>query len=208
MIDVYALLFDRMIGGKYPADHRLKEESLAAEFGVSRTPVREALRQLAQDGLVQILPRRGARVVGFTVDDVEEIYDIRATLELLALRHALPRLGIQGLKALREALVEVSRSEDPEEHQRVDARLHDYFIEASPRRRLASILRQASRLIRRFRDLGFRDPAIRARALEAHLSLVDALSVRDLAAAEQVLSRHIEESKKNAISSIVRGDEA
>jgi DNA-binding GntR family transcriptional regulator len=205
MTDIYAVLFDRMVEGEYGADYRLKEESLAAEFKASRTPVREALRQLAQDGLVEILPRRGARVVGFTVDDVEEIYDIRKSLEVLALRSSLPHLGIQGLKALRERIVAVSRTDDFREHQKADALLHEYFIEASGRRRLIAILRQMSRLIRQFRELGFRDPSIRERASEAHLALVEALSVRDLAGAEDILTRHIDESKNNAISRIVRG---
>lgn len=205
MKDLYAVLFDRMVRGEYRVDHRLKEESLAGEFAVSRTPVREALRQLAQDGLVEILPRRGARVVGFTVDDVEEIYDIRLSLELLALRSSLPHLGIQGLKALRGELVRVAQSPDHVEHQRVDAVFHGYFIEACRRRRVISILAQMSRLIRQFRELGFREPGIRETASRAHLALLDALSVRDLAAAERILAGHIEESKKNAISRIVRG---
>jgi DNA-binding GntR family transcriptional regulator len=203
--DIYATLFDRIIGGAYPAGARLKEEQLGAEFEVSRTPVREALRMLAQDGLVEILPRRSAVVLGFTVDDVEEIYDIRASLEIQALRSAAANVSIQKLKDLRARLLEVSVTSDYHAHQAVDAELHNTLIEASGKKRLARILRQMFRLIQQFRELGFRDPALQAAALQAHLGLVDALVVRDLAEAERVLAGHIEASKRNAISLIVRG---
>jgi DNA-binding GntR family transcriptional regulator len=205
MSGIYATLFDRIIDGEYKAGVRLKEEALASEFAVSRTPVREALRQLAQDGLVEILPKRGAKVLGFTVDDVEEIYDIRKSLEIQALRSSAQYLSIQGLKELRVELQELAKSPDYHRHQEMDAKLHNYFIEASGKKRLISILQQMFRLIQQFRELGFKDSEVRDAASQAHFSLVDALSVRDLAKAEKILETHIEESKKNAISLIVRG---
>jgi DNA-binding GntR family transcriptional regulator len=206
MPDIYATLFDRIIAGVYRADTRLKEELLAAEFKVSRTPIREALRMLAQDGLVEMLPRRSAVVLGFTVDDVEEIYDIRKSLEIQALRNSVQNLSIHKLKELRSRLIEASTSSDYRAHQAVDADLHNSFIEASGKKRLIRILQQLFRLIQQFRDMGFRDPSVQAVALEEHMKLVDALAVRDLAEAERILASHIEMSKKNAISLIVRGE--
>ena len=206
MTDIYGTLFDRIIAGVYKADTRLKEELLGAEFKVSRTPIREALRMLAQDGLVEILPRRSAIVLGFTVDDVEEIYDIRKSLEIQALRSSVQNLSIEKLKDLRSRLVEVSGSADYHAHQAIDADLHNSFIEASRKKRLIKILQQMFRLIQQFRELGFKDPAVRVSASQAHMDLLDSLSVRDLAEAEKILLNHIEMSKKNAISLIVRGD--
>ncbi len=206
MPDIYSTLFDRIIGGVYKADTRLKEELLGAEFKVSRTPIREALRMLAQDGLVEILPRRGAVVIGFTVDDVEEIYDIRKSLEIQALRSTVQNLSIQTLKELRSRLVEASKSSDYHAHQAIDAELHNYLIETSRKKRLIKILEQMFRLIQQFRELGFKDPAVQAAALQAHVGIVDALAVRDLSEAERILLNHIEASKKNAISLIVRGE--
>ena len=205
MADVYATLFERIIAGQYRADTRLKEEELAEEFGISRTPVREALRQLAQDGLVQILPKRGTRVIGFTVDDVEEIYEIRKSLEVQALHSSIPFLSIQGLKSIRDELLALANTNDPHLHESVDARLHNYFIDSSKKKRLISLLSQMFRLIQRFRDLGFSDPQVRKTALRAHLDLLEALSMRDLDKAEQVLKAHIDESKKNAVSLILKG---
>jgi DNA-binding GntR family transcriptional regulator len=206
MPDIYATLFDRIIGGIYKADTRLKEEFLGAEFRVSRTPIREALRMLAQDGLVEILPRRSAVVIGFTVDDVEEIYDIRKSLEIQAIQSSAQNLSIQAIKDLRGRLVEVSRSADYHAHQAIDAELHNTIIEASRKKRLIKILQQMFRLIQQFRELGFKDPAVRELASRTHLDLLDSLSVRDLPEAEKILLNHLEVSKKNAISLIVRGE--
>ena len=113
MDGVYSSLFDRIIGGDFePGDH-LKEQAIADELGVSRTPVREAVRELVEDGLVDLLPKRGARVVGFTVDDVEEIYNIRLSLELLALKYAEHRVSLQRLKEIRADILVAAASDDP-----------------------------------------------------------------------------------------------
>jgi DNA-binding GntR family transcriptional regulator len=142
---------------------------------------------------------------GFTEDHVEEIYDIRKSLELQALRSSAQYLSIQGLKKLRAEVREVAGCADCQRHQEVDARLHGYFIEGSRKKRLIAILKQMFRLIQGFRELGFRDPEVGDTASQAHLALIDALSVRDLAGAERILLAHIEESKRNAISPTVRG---
>ena len=86
----------------------------------------------------------------------------------------------------------------------MDARLHDYFIEASRKRRLIAILHQMSRLIERFRELGFKASRTRDVAVEEHIELIDALCVRDVEKALDVLAKHIERSKTDAISLLVR----
>jgi DNA-binding GntR family transcriptional regulator len=204
MPHIYALLFDRIISGEYPPNTRLKEEELAQQFNVSRTPIRVTLRQLEQDGLVEILPKRGARVVGFTVDDVEEVYDIRKSLEIQALKTSASHLSIQGLLEIRAKLQEVSRVDDERVHEEIDARVHNYFIQASGKRRLISILNQMFRLIQRFRELGFEDPSLRKSAYEAHLALIDAICLRDVNKAADILADHIEQSKQHAVSYIVK----
>jgi DNA-binding GntR family transcriptional regulator len=205
MTDVYTVLFEEIIAGHYKVNERLKEEEVAQRFGISRTPIREAFRQLSKDGLIEILPRRGSRVIGFTVDDVEEIYEIRKSLELQALRSSAPFLNIQGLKKLREELVSTENESNVARLQDLDARLHAYFIEASGKKRLIALLGQMFRLIQRFRNLGYSDPAVRKIALKGHLELVDSLCVRDLSKAGAILEAHIDDAKRNAISHLVRG---
>ena len=204
MPQIYAVLFDGIVSGEYPPNTRLKEEELAEKFDVSRTPIRVTLRQLEQDGLVEIMPKRGARVVGFSVDDVEEVYDIRKSLEIQALKTSASHLNIQGLIEIRAKMKEISRISDPKQHEEIDARIHNYFIRASGKRRLISILGQMFRLIQRFRELGFEDPSLRESAAEAHLALIDAICLRDVDKAAGILADHIEGSKIHAVSLIVR----
>ena len=206
MAEIYSTLFERVVKANYSPDKHLKEQDLAGEFGISRTPVREALRQLAEDGLVEILPKRGARVIGFTADDVEEIYDIRLSLELLSLRYAGRLLSIERLREIRGEVREPEKSTDYAAHEAVDTKFHNYIIDASGKRRIISTLRRMFRLIQHFRELGFQDSSVRKLAAEEHLEMIDALCVRDLPRAESALKNHIERSKSNAVSQLVRGE--
>ena len=101
MDEIYSTLFDRIITGEYPAGTKLKQEDIATEFNISRSPVRTVLQQLDQDGLVQLSPNKGARVLPFTADEIEEIYEIRKSLELLCLDISAPILSLHKLLALR-----------------------------------------------------------------------------------------------------------
>lgn len=205
MADMYAELFDRIILGKYAAGTKLKEDELSSEFGISRTPVREILRQLAQDGLVEIQPKRSAKVIGFTADDIEEIYEIRRSLEIQALRYSAPFLNIQGLKEIRKDIQKSAETDDVAVLMQADEKLHNYFISASGKRRLIAILDQMYRLIHHFRELGFKIKQIRDNAVKVHLAIIDALSMRDIASAEHILDEHLSEGKRTAISHIING---
>src|SRR5262249_51891998 len=93
----------RVLSGEFATGSRLRQESLATEFGVSRTPVREALRKLQAAGIVQLEPRRGARVRGPSAREVREAYEVRAELEGLAAGLAADRIRDEELRRLREA---------------------------------------------------------------------------------------------------------
>src|SRR5262245_35638355 len=83
---VYRAIKDRLLSQEIEVGSRLREDDLAAQLGVSRTPIREALMRLAQEGLVEIAPRSGTHVCTFTPDDIEQIFDLRIALESLAVR--------------------------------------------------------------------------------------------------------------------------
>jgi DNA-binding GntR family transcriptional regulator len=202
---IYESLFNKIIHGELPVNVRLREEELAASHRASRTPVREALRDLEKDGLVEMLTNRDTRVVGLNADDVEEVFEIRKVLEGLALRFAIQNLSIGRLQQLRLEIQKVSESDDYLEYARVDALLHNYIIESCNKRRLLTILTQLFRLIQRLRQLGFKDAEARAQATIDHLALIDALVFRDLHKAENLLQNHIDRSKVTAISAIMRG---
>jgi DNA-binding GntR family transcriptional regulator len=193
--NLYLSIFRRITCGILSAGTRLKEDELAREFGVSRTPVRAALRLLAQDGLVEILPNRGARASGFTADDLESIYEIRKVLELLALDLTGLNLKIQTLIDIKAQLDAAWASGDPIDNARVDARLHGFIIETCHRRRLIRMLNQQFRLMQAFREIGFHDESIRNDSYQEHLALIHYLSIRDMTESKRLLELHIQNSK-------------
>ncbi|WP_046470074.1 GntR family transcriptional regulator [Allosalinactinospora lopnorensis] len=105
-IRAYQDLRSEILAGVHPAGQRLREEQLAATMGLSRTPIREALRRLQADGLVELAPHKGAHVVGWSEDDLEEIFELRVILEGQAARRAAQRndLDISALRVLCDAM--------------------------------------------------------------------------------------------------------
>lgn len=200
--EIYSTLFDRIIKGKIPPETRLREDELAEEFRVSRTPIREVLRLLEQDDLIEIIPKRGATVYPFTVDDVEDIFEIRRVLEVLALEYAVPSLSIQKILELKDLVEKTEDTEDNVKLAEVDSAVHSYFIESSNRRRLINMLSELSRLLSSFRELGFLEKEVRERTYEEHIELIDALYTRDVDRAKNALELHIRNSKIRVLQNI------
>jgi len=200
--NLYSSVFNRITSGRQSAGTRLKEDELAREFGVSRTPVRAALRQLAQDELVEIVPNRGARARGFTADDLESVYEIRQVLELLALGLTGLHLSIRILKDIKDQMETARALKDPVENAKADMRLHGFIIETCHRRRLISVLDQQFRLMQPFRELGFHDEEIQSCSFREHLELIHYLSIRDINESARVLELHIRNSKERVIQRV------
>jgi DNA-binding GntR family transcriptional regulator len=198
--DIMRALFERIYEGVYGSGARLKELELATEFGVSRTPVREILQHLARLRLVRIIPNKGAEVIGLTVDDVAELYEIRMALELLALESALPSIRLRELSEFRKRFQAIRGDVDPQEMSNLDNELHGYITRASNKPRLEDMLLQLLWMIERFRFVAYQDPAGVERSNREHLELIDALFKRDLGRARSVLADHLEKSKLVAIS--------
>jgi DNA-binding GntR family transcriptional regulator len=200
---IYADILGKIMTGKWPPGRRLVEEELAQAYHVSRTPIREILFALEKDGIIERSRNRGAKVVSFTPDDVEEIYEIRKTLECLAVRNAVRNLQLNDLLSLERRLEELRRKEKaPKWNHRqaeLDLELHRLIVSSSGNRRLAAYLENLSLLIQSLRLVGYRNDQHARRAGEEHLAIVRALLRRDPATAEQLLADHIETSKRNAL---------
>ncbi len=205
MDGVYKTMIERLTMSYYPADMRLKEDELSEEFKISRTPIREILRNLEHDGLVKVIPRKGATVIPFTTDDVEDIYEIRKSLELLALKYSAPSLSIHGLKEIRASVIECSRSSDYLEHTKTDRMFHSYIVEFSSRRQIIRILEQQGALIEFFRNEGFRNQEERDVVTEEHLNIIDTLCTRNVEKALDAFGSHIEHAKMRVLSNLVKG---
>lgn len=200
---IYSTLFERIVHGLYSEGVWLRENDLAEEFGYSRSPVRKVLQQLHQDKLIELVPNKGARVLGFTADDVEDIYDIRKALEPLALQVGAQRMSIEQLFDINRQVMDLELTDNPHEHARVDAALHDYLLENSGRPKLTSMVNELYRLLERFRELSLQDAQVRRDTNEEHSRIIYALLVRDVSRASEALVRHIENSKLRILTGVL-----
>jgi DNA-binding GntR family transcriptional regulator len=200
----------RVLSGEFASGSRLRQESLATEFGVSRTPVREALRKLQAAGIVQLEPRRGARVRGPSAREVREAYEVRAELEGLAAALAATRIRDEDLRRLREAQTmfedsyELLRDWKERDDVMPPARAHadwirgnDLFhlviLEAAGNQRLAAIL---SDLHQSFpRDLTWIVLGESSHLLEEnvaqHAAVLEAIEARDADSARRQMVDHV-----------------
>ncbi|WP_315851940.1 GntR family transcriptional regulator [Tautonia rosea] len=199
---VETLLEDVIRGRVAPGQH-LVTQTLAHRFGVSHTPVREALIALSGMGVLDVLPNRGAIVRRFTETEVREICQVRRALECEAVRSACGRIDPDELTRLRkelEAMVGVRSADRPRfvlRARELDSRLHDLIAGSCGNAFLAQELERLTLLFRAFRDAGWaRDQSrndYRRLELEAHehLAIVDALLIGNRIGAVRAMSQHI-----------------
>lgn len=200
--EIYTDILGRIVSGDFSRGQRLIEGDLAKLYKVSRTPIREVLVALENDGLVERSINKGAKVIGFSPDDVEQIYEIRRVLECLALRNSTSSLPLSRLLDLERRLVVLNQHSDPESNRKqaeLDVELHHLIINHARNRRLIGYLDKISLLIDSLRSLGYRDDRHVQRVGEEHLAIVRALLRRDTVGAENLLAEHLDTSKRNAL---------
>jgi DNA-binding GntR family transcriptional regulator len=199
-----------MMGGS--EEQRLSDVILADQLGVSRTPVRQALERLAQEGLVRADPRRGFWTRTFTTQDIHEIYDLRGALEVLALRLAAPRLRQGDLKAHLDALYAVRAELDtnPILHfLQIDIRFHMLITRASGNGRLIHSLSMLRSQICMFQMQDTFYPKRMEIALNDHEQILLALLAGNVDEAADCLARHIRHAKEGVLADIfLEGKEA
>lgn len=190
---------DLIISGKLEAGRKLVEEELAEQFNVSRTPVREALRKLEIEGLVQYQPRRGVVVAGFSRDDVDEIYAARAVLEGLAARLAAERATDAEIAELGRRLAQMNRASEAGDFQRT-ARIHTRFDDVLYRighnRRLYNILSQFSEYIEHCQMVSMERPGRADEIRVEHNAMYRAIAERDPTMAEETARLHVTNARR------------
>lgn len=187
----YNLLLEMIINQKLKFGQRLIEERLATKLRISRTPLRKAVNRLAKEGFIDIEPRKGARIKQFNIKDVTEVYDIRSTLEGLAVKLAAGQIPLGKLENLKTLFA----SKDNKTLVKADTNLHNLILEYCNNNRLVEILGDLKNLIQVFRVAGY---ASRKRSQEAtveHIKIVDALMKRKAQQAEKLMMMHIEKTK-------------
>lgn len=154
----------------------ITEQSVSGQFSVSRGPVRDALRILEKEGLVEIVPRRGARVTNLTIQEVSDIFDIRAVLLGHAARLAARRKDPECLRVLKEGFAILAKNldgrNDLDVHFRVSARMNFALVERSGNEKLCEIVFHLARQVARYTRLGLSTPERRADSVKTWRELI------------------------------------
>jgi len=194
---VYRHLRDAILKGGLEPGARLRERDLAAKLRVSRTPVREALRQLERDGQVRLIAHVGAEVKEVSPQDLFEVLEMRSCLEPYAARIAARRITPASEAELRDIRRTFENADQFEplptvvhRHIAADRRLHGLVLDLAGNRRIAQAINGLRDSIQRYRYFGISDRF--RRSAQEHLDIVDALLQRDGATAEAAMARHLE----------------
>lgn len=194
---VFQKLRDNILTGKYAEQEELRENTIGKELGVSRTPVREALRQLELEGLVTIIPNKGAYVSGITGEDVKDIYRMRSLLEGLCARWAAERITEEQLDRLDEIILLAefhSKRENAinaEQITELDGQFHAVLYEACGSRILKHTLTDFHKYVQNARKLSIISGERARKSIREHKMILRAIRERDPDLAEQLANEHI-----------------
>ena len=205
--DIYSLkrkVYDRIrediLNGVYKEHEELKEATLGKKMDVSRTPVREALRQLELEGLVEIVPNKGARVTGITKKDIEDIYQIRYLLEGLSARWATEHVTEELIDKMEETLYLTEFHAKKGNFMQVfelDSQFHELMYAASGSKMLNHILSDFHMYVTRMRKSILSSDSRSKNSTEEHRAILEAIKERDPDKAEQYAHDHVKSTIKN-----------
>ncbi len=197
---VYNTIRDRILSGDYHENEELKENTIATELGVSRTPVREALRKLELEGLVNIIPNKGAYVTGITKKDIHDIYMIRSYLEGLCAKLACENITNAQIEALEEILYLTdfhARRSHFDQIVELDNKFHDLLYKASGSKILNHVLSDFHQYVERVRKITLSRPYRAEKSSKEHAAIVEALKKRDGQLAETLAHVHMMNTIQN-----------
>lgn len=198
-------LRDAIRRGILEPGERLMEVQLAEDLGISRTPVREAIRKLEQEGYVIMMPRRGTYVSSLSVHDVKEIFEIRTALESLSTTLATMRIEPEELEKLRTLLVEIEghiKRKDIDKIVATDIEFHGLLYQVSRNERLVTIISNLKEQLARFRTLSMSYPGRLQKTLEEHRAMVEAIAAGDVDAARDAAERHMEQAEETLLKAM------
>ncbi len=198
----YSEIRGRILNAQLSPSSPVSEYQLAADLGLSRTPVREALKRLEREGLIQSVLGRGSYVAELSFQDVLEIYEVRLLLEPFTAGVAAKQMSegdIRGLERDVAAARKAAASGRLDDAFRLDIRLHKSLVAATRNGRIDGILRQLDDQVHRIRLLAPRTPGRLDSTVNEHQAIVRALAAHDVSGAEQAMRNHLLAARANAI---------
>ncbi|MDR3592704.1 MAG: GntR family transcriptional regulator [Negativicutes bacterium] len=184
---------------------RLMEIQLAEELGVSRTPIREAIRRLELEGFLVMVPRRGTYVADLSLKDINEVFEIRTALDVLAAGLAAERITEEELEQMERLLVQIGECiehGDAEAIVDADGQFHDILYRASRNDRLVGIISNLREQFTRFRTISMAYPGRIKNTLDEHRRLVEAIGQRDSELAQQYAREHMENAEQTLLTDL------
>jgi len=197
---VFNKIREDILGGVYKENDELRENTLANELGVSRTPVREALRNLEIEGLVSIIPNRGAYVTGISEKDIRDIYIIRSYLEGLCAKWACQYITQQQLDEMDETIYLSTfhaRRSHFDQLLDLDNKFHDLIYKASGSKMLNHVLTDFHHYVERVRKVSISRKDRAMRTIKEHEAILEAIRKRDGDLAETLAHEHMMQTIKN-----------
>ena len=205
---VFNTLRKAILKGELKPGERLMEIALAERLGVSRTPVREAMRKLELEGLVVMIPRRGAQVANITEKDLNDVLEVRIALENLSIENACARMTEEQLEQLWEAakIFEKTMADgNLVKLAEADVAFHDLIYLATDNQRLISLLNNFREQMYRYRVEYLKKTEFHAKLLKEHQEIIAAIENGEGDRAKEVTSRHIE-NQVEVVSDTLRGN--
>lgn len=200
---VYSKIRGDILKGRYAADEPMKETQISKELGVSRTPVREALRQLELEELVTIIPNKGAFVTGITPKDIQDIYTIRSLIEGLSAKWAAQSANEAQINQLQEVMdlaeFYLARGNFEQLHE-LDNKFHSLIYEISGSRILKHVLTDFHSYAQRVRRASLASGDRAELSMQEHKDILEAIKSKDMKNAEKLMNKHVKNTAKHVTS--------
>ena len=202
---VFNTLRQAILTGELKPGERLMEIHLANRLGVSRTPIREAIRKLELEGLVTMIPRRGAEVAQITEKSLKDVLEVRRALDALSVELACDRIEDEELTALSracDAFAEATKTKDPKKIAQADVALHDIIVKATDNSRLIQLVNNLSEQMYRYRFEYIKDESTHAQLIEEHRIIFESIRRNDKETAAKTARLHIDNQESSIMKQI------
>lgn len=190
----FLILRDKILNEEYTKGQKLNEVTLAKALEISRTPIREALKQLELEGLVQSIPNKGVYVIGFSPRDIDDMFEIRLALEGLAIQLAIERMDDEHLKVIKEVYTTMefyTQIDDAKKVSELNIQFHNSIYQATQSKYFAQLLKDINYYVSVTSRHSILRPQRLDTAIVEHKAILDAIISKDKTLAKKMIKRHI-----------------